>query len=66
MQKATIKTEKGDMTVEFFPEDAPGTVKNFPDINRAMTILLTHARMMMRFMNNLMQLLTMRLALIVW
>lgn len=32
MQKATIKTEKGDMTVEFFPDDAPGTVKNFVDL----------------------------------
>jgi len=33
MQKATIKTEKGDMTVEFFPEDAPGTVKNFVELS---------------------------------
>jgi peptidyl-prolyl cis-trans isomerase B (cyclophilin B) len=33
MQKATIKTEKGDMTVEFFPKDAPGTVKNFVELS---------------------------------
>lgn len=33
MQKATIKTEKGDMTVEFFPEDAPGTVRNFVELS---------------------------------
>jgi len=33
MLKATIKTEKGDMTVEFFPEDAPGTVKNFVELS---------------------------------
>jgi peptidyl-prolyl cis-trans isomerase B (cyclophilin B) len=33
MQKATIKTEKGDMTVEFFPDDAPGTVKNFVELS---------------------------------
>ena len=33
MQKATIKTEKGDMTIEFFPEDAPGTVKNFVELS---------------------------------
>jgi peptidyl-prolyl cis-trans isomerase B (cyclophilin B) len=33
MQKATIKTEKGNMTVEFFPDDAPGTVKNFVELS---------------------------------
>lgn len=27
--KATIKTEKGDMTVEFYEKDAPKTVANF-------------------------------------
>ncbi|PKP44438.1 MAG: peptidyl-prolyl cis-trans isomerase [Bacteroidetes bacterium HGW-Bacteroidetes-12] len=27
--KATIKTEKGDMTVEFYEKDAPKTVENF-------------------------------------
>lgn len=27
--KAIIKTAKGDMTVEFFEKDAPGTVENF-------------------------------------
>ncbi|SMO34053.1 peptidylprolyl isomerase [Solitalea koreensis] len=29
MAKAIIKTEKGDMKVEFFEKDAPGTVANF-------------------------------------
>lgn len=29
MQKAIIKTEKGDMEVEFYHSDAPNTVKNF-------------------------------------
>ncbi|TDS12236.1 peptidylprolyl isomerase [Sphingobacterium paludis] len=29
MSKAIIKTEKGDMTVEFYTADAPNTVANF-------------------------------------
>ncbi|TXB65971.1 peptidylprolyl isomerase [Vicingus serpentipes] len=29
MKKAIIKTEKGDMTVEFYHNDAPKTVENF-------------------------------------
>lgn len=29
MSKAKIKTEKGDMTVEFYDKDAPETVANF-------------------------------------
>ncbi|MFW5753965.1 MAG: peptidylprolyl isomerase, partial [Marinilabiliaceae bacterium] len=29
MEKAIIHTAKGDMTVEFFPDDAPKTVENF-------------------------------------
>jgi peptidyl-prolyl cis-trans isomerase B (cyclophilin B) len=29
MKKAIIQTEKGDMTVEFYHEDAPKTVENF-------------------------------------
>jgi peptidyl-prolyl cis-trans isomerase B (cyclophilin B) len=29
MKKAKIHTEKGDMTVEFYHEDAPKTVENF-------------------------------------
>ncbi len=29
MPTATIQTEKGDMKVEFFEKDAPGTVENF-------------------------------------
>ena len=32
MKKATIKTEKGDICIEFFDEDAPNTVKNFRDL----------------------------------
>ena len=31
--KAIIKTSKGDMTVEFFAEDAPKTVQNFIDLS---------------------------------
>jgi peptidyl-prolyl cis-trans isomerase B (cyclophilin B) len=30
--KAIMKTAKGDMTVEFFSEDAPKTVQNFVDL----------------------------------
>ncbi|WP_257670370.1 peptidylprolyl isomerase [Parapedobacter tibetensis] len=29
MSKAIIKTEKGDLTVQFYDTDAPGTVANF-------------------------------------
>lgn len=29
MKKAIISTEKGDMKVEFYEKDAPGTVENF-------------------------------------
>jgi peptidyl-prolyl cis-trans isomerase B (cyclophilin B) len=29
MSKAIVKTEKGDMTVEFYDKDAPNTVANF-------------------------------------
>jgi len=29
MSKAIIKTEKGDMTVQFYDKDAPNTVENF-------------------------------------
>ena len=29
MSKAIIKTEKGDMTVQFYDQDAPGHVANF-------------------------------------
>lgn len=32
MSKAIIKTVKGDMHVEFYDADAPGTVKNFRDL----------------------------------
>ncbi len=32
--KATIKTEKGDMSVSFFDKDAPKTVKNFVDLSK--------------------------------
>lgn len=33
MADAIIKTEKGDLEVEFFSEDAPNTVKNFIDLS---------------------------------
>ena len=29
MKKAIIKTDKGNMTVEFYHDDAPNTVANF-------------------------------------
>ena len=29
MKKAVIKTEKGDIELELFPNEAPGTVENF-------------------------------------
>lgn len=32
MKTAEIKTQKGTMKVEFFEQDAPGTVKNFCDL----------------------------------
>ena len=32
MKKAIMKTEKGDIHIEFFDEDAPNTVKNFKDL----------------------------------
>ena len=32
MTTATIYTEKGNMEVEFYEKDAPGTVKNFCDL----------------------------------
>ncbi|MGY6560929.1 MAG: peptidylprolyl isomerase [Luteibaculaceae bacterium] len=32
-KEAIIKTEKGDMKVVFYHEDAPGTVKNFIDLS---------------------------------
>jgi peptidyl-prolyl cis-trans isomerase B (cyclophilin B) len=32
MKKAIIRTEKGDMTVEFYDQDAPNTVQNFCDL----------------------------------
>lgn len=34
MSKATIRTEKGDMQVEFFDDDAPGTVENFIKLSK--------------------------------
>lgn len=35
MQKAIIKTEKGDMTVTFFEKDAPNTVANFVKLSQS-------------------------------
>lgn len=34
MKKAIIKTVKGDMTVEFYEQDAPKAVKNFVDLSK--------------------------------
>lgn len=34
MSKAIIKTEKGDMTVEFYDKDAPNTVANFLKLSK--------------------------------
>lgn len=34
MSKAVIKTDKGDMSVEFFDKDAPGTVQNFIKLSK--------------------------------
>lgn len=35
MKKAIISTEKGDMKVEFYEKDAPGTVENFCKLARS-------------------------------
>ena len=35
MSKAIIKTEKGDMTVEFYDADAPNTVANFKKLAKS-------------------------------
>tara|TARA_B100002003_G_C13784100_1_gene388117 strand:- start:64 stop:492 length:429 start_codon:yes stop_codon:yes gene_type:complete len=32
VKQATMKTEKGDIHIEFFDEDAPNTVKNFKNL----------------------------------
>lgn len=34
MPKAIIRTEKGEMNVEFFENDAPGTVENFVKLSK--------------------------------
>lgn len=34
MSKAIIKTEKGDMTVQFYDKDAPKTVENFLKLSK--------------------------------
>lgn len=34
MDKAIIETEKGSMEVEFFTDDAPGTVENFLNLSK--------------------------------
>ena len=34
MSKAIIKTEKGDMTVQFYDKDAPNTVANFLKLSK--------------------------------
>lgn len=35
MTKGIIHTEKGDMTVEFYDQEAPGTVANFANWRKA-------------------------------
>lgn len=35
MSKAIIKTEKGDMTVQFYDKDAPGHVDNFIKLSKS-------------------------------
>lgn len=35
MSKAIIKTEKGDLTVQFYDEDTPGTVENFIKLSKS-------------------------------
>jgi peptidyl-prolyl cis-trans isomerase B (cyclophilin B) len=35
MKKAIIKTDKGDMKVNFFEKDAPGTVANFINLSES-------------------------------
>jgi peptidyl-prolyl cis-trans isomerase B (cyclophilin B) len=35
MKKAIIKTDKGDMKVNFFEKDAPGTVSNFINLSES-------------------------------
>lgn len=34
MTKGVISTEKGDMSIEFYDDDAPGTVKNFVKLSK--------------------------------
>lgn len=34
MTKATIKTNRGDMNVDFYDSDAPGTVQNFVKLSK--------------------------------
>lgn len=34
MTKAKLETEKGTMSIEFYDNDAPGTVKNFVDLSK--------------------------------
>ena len=34
MKKAIIETEKGDIVLELFPNEAPGTVANFEKLKQ--------------------------------
>ncbi len=42
MKKAKISTEKGDMLVEFFEKDAPGTVANFIKLSKVVFMMDLH------------------------
>ena len=37
--KAVIKTNRGDITVQLFPEQAPKTVKNFVELAKRATMM---------------------------
>ena len=39
MKKAIIETEKGDIVLELFPNEAPGTVANFEKLANSGTLL---------------------------
>ena len=50
MSKAIIELQSGEVTIEFFPEEAPGTVKNFCDLaNKGFYDGLTFHRVIANF-----------------
>ena len=38
-QKRSLKTNRGDITVQLFPEQAPKTVKNFVELAKRATMM---------------------------